>query len=185
MTPARPAPTPADASLAQATIPTPLGPLRALAGAEGLHGLWFDAQAHHPGPLAAPAHESPANAAAWQAIAQARAALAAYFGGARTLPAVALAPRGTPFQQQVWQLLRTIESGRTATYGGLAQALGRPNAARAVGAAVGRNPISILVPCHRVVGGQGALTGYAGGLARKRFLLDLEHPADIASAAAR
>lgn len=81
---------------------------------------------------------------------------------------------GTPFQQQVWQQLRHIGAGSTSTYGAIARALGNPNAMRAVGAAVGRNPISIIVPCHRVLGSNGSLTGFAGGLDRKQALLRLE-----------
>ncbi len=83
-------------------------------------------------------------------------------------------PVGTPFQRAVWRLLRTIPRGRTLSYGELAEKLGRPGAARAVGAANGRNPIAIIIPCHRVIGGDGTLTGYAGGLERKRKLLELE-----------
>jgi len=85
-----------------------------------------------------------------------------------------LAPRGTPFQRSVWQLLLAIPSGATTTYGALAERLGAPSASRAVGLANGRNPIGIVVPCHRVIGKSGALTGYAGGLHRKRWLLDHE-----------
>ena len=81
---------------------------------------------------------------------------------------------GTTFQQQVWQQLRHIAAGSTSTYGAIARALGNPNAMRAVGAAVGRNPISIIVPCHRVLGSNGSLTGFAGGLDRKQALLRLE-----------
>ena len=84
------------------------------------------------------------------------------------------AARGTDFQQAVWAELAAIPAGQTRTYGDVAAALGKPSASRAVGAATGRNPISIIVPCHRLVGATGALTGYAGGLARKRWLLDHE-----------
>jgi methylated-DNA-[protein]-cysteine S-methyltransferase len=97
-----------------------------------------------------------------------------YFDGSRTTFDLELAPAGTPFQRRVWDELTRIPAGRTATYGEIAGRAGRPGAARAVGAAVGRNPISIVVPCHRVVGADGSLTGYAGGVARKAFLLDLE-----------
>ena len=85
-----------------------------------------------------------------------------------------LAPRGTAFQQEVWDALRAIPAGETRSYGEVAAALGRPGASRAVGAATGRNPISIIVPCHRLVGASGAMTGYAGGVDRKRWLLDHE-----------
>jgi methylated-DNA-[protein]-cysteine S-methyltransferase len=156
------------AELAQAVIETPLGPLTALASPAGLHGLWFDGQRHGPGPLAAREDASQR----W--IAQARRELDEYFAGTRHRFDVPLRPQGTSFQEAVWKLLCEIACGETTSYGRLAQALARPQAARAVGAAVGRNPISILVPCHRVLGEHGALTGYAGGLARKEALLALE-----------
>jgi len=157
--------------LAQARIDTPLGPMTAAATARGLAGLWFDGQKHHPGPLAAPV--DPDN----PFIAQARRELSAWFANAaarRRGFAVALDPQGTDFQRGVWQLLQGIGCGDLARYGELARRLGRPQAARAVGAAVGRNPISVIVPCHRVLGQDGTLTGYAGGLPRKRALLELE-----------
>jgi methylated-DNA-[protein]-cysteine S-methyltransferase len=97
-----------------------------------------------------------------------------YFAGERTVFDVPLALHGTPFQQRVWEGLRTIPYGRTTSYGRLAAQVGRPGAARAVGLANGRNPVSIIVPCHRVIGSGGALTGYGGGLDRKRALLALE-----------
>ena len=97
-----------------------------------------------------------------------------YFDGTRTTFDLPLAPAGTTFQHRVWDELARIPRGTTITYGELADLAGHPGAARAVGAAVGRNPLSIVVPCHRVVGAHGALTGYAGGLARKAYLLALE-----------
>jgi methylated-DNA-[protein]-cysteine S-methyltransferase len=97
-----------------------------------------------------------------------------YFAGERTEFTVRLAPRGTQFQRTVWEALREVPYGETVTYGELAERIGRPSAARAVGHANGHNPISIIVPCHRVIGSAGALTGYGGGLPRKRFLLDHE-----------
>ena len=100
--------------------------------------------------------------------------LGAYFAGELDAFDLPLAPAGTPFQRRVWDALLTIPYGETATYAELAAAIGRPGAARAVGHANGRNPISIVIPCHRVVGSDGTLTGYAGGLDRKRALLDLE-----------
>jgi len=87
--------------------------------------------------------------------------------------------RGTPFQQSVWVALQTIGRGRTSSYGELARQIGKPAAVRAVGAAVGRNPVSIFVPCHRVLGRDGSLTGYAGGLERKQRLLQIEGVAAI------
>jgi methylated-DNA-[protein]-cysteine S-methyltransferase len=109
--------------------------------------------------------------------------LGEYFAGQRErfeLPAEA---RGDEFQRRVWELIDRIPYGQTATYGELAKELGEGVLAKDVGAAVGRNPLSIVLPCHRVVGKDGQLTGYAGGLARKRFLLDLEEPADRKQAA--
>jgi len=100
--------------------------------------------------------------------------LAEYFAGERRTFEVRLAPHGTPFQLRVWERLRAIPYGRTTSYGRLAADLGMPGAARAVGAAAGRNPIAIIVPCHRLIGAGGALTGYAGGLEVKRMLLELE-----------
>ena len=97
-----------------------------------------------------------------------------YFARKRTIFTVPIAPSGTPFQQRVWEELRTIPYGETRSYGQLAAAIGNRSAMRAVGAANGRNPISIIVPCHRVIGSNGTLVGYGGGLERKRFLLDLE-----------
>ncbi|HEY6064947.1 MAG TPA: methylated-DNA--[protein]-cysteine S-methyltransferase [Thermoanaerobaculia bacterium] len=100
--------------------------------------------------------------------------LDAYFAGRLTKFQVPIAPEGTPFQREVWTALTRIPYGETVSYGELTRRLGRPNASRAVGAANGRNPIPIIVPCHRVVGANGALTGFGGGLSIKRMLLDLE-----------
>ncbi|HEU4457858.1 MAG TPA: methylated-DNA--[protein]-cysteine S-methyltransferase [Methylibium sp.] len=154
--------------VAQGRGDTPLGPVTLAATEQGLAGLWFDRQKHHPGPLDAPVDANQR----W--IAQTLAELAAYWRDGRARFAVPLDPRGTPFQQAVWQALRRIEHGATASYGAIAAQLGRAGAVRAVGAAVGRNPISVIVPCHRVIGSAGALTGYAGGLERKLELLRLE-----------
>jgi methylated-DNA-[protein]-cysteine S-methyltransferase len=158
----------AGVDLAQAVIDTPLGPLTALASPAGLMGLWFDFQDYAPGPLQA-VHDPSQR---W--IAQARDELAQYFAGERRHFDVPLVPQGTPFQEAVWKRLCEIACGETTSYGHIARDLGKPLASRAVGAAVGRNPISILVPCHRVIGENGALTGYAAGLPRKVALLDLE-----------
>lgn len=100
--------------------------------------------------------------------------LAAYFAGKRTGFDVPLRPNGTSFQQRVWDALSDIPYGETASYGEIAARIGQPGAARAVGMAIGRNPITVIVPCHRVIGANGALTGYAGGLQAKQVLLDLE-----------
>jgi methylated-DNA-[protein]-cysteine S-methyltransferase len=108
------------------------------------------------------------------AFGEANAQLRAYFGGELIEFSLELAPRGTPFQQRVWSALRTIPYGTTTTYGKLATALGDSRATRAVGLANGRNPISIIIPCHRVIGADGSLTGYGGGMERKQWLLALE-----------
>jgi len=105
---------------------------------------------------------------------EAKRQLRAYFGGELTEFDLALSPEGTVFQQQVWQALRTIPYGQTRSYGDVARQIGKPLASRAVGAANGRNPLPIVVPCHRVIGSTGALTGFAGGLQAKVTLLKLE-----------
>ena len=159
---------PCSAFAAQCRIDTPLGPMTLAATARGLAGAWFDGQAHHPGDLQAPV------AADQRWLAQAAREFEDYFAGRRRRFGVALDAQGTAFQQRVWLELRGIPCGSLQTYGDIARALGRPEAARAVGAAVGRNPISVIVPCHRVVGRDGSLTGYAGGLTRKEALLERE-----------
>jgi methylated-DNA-[protein]-cysteine S-methyltransferase len=165
--------------VAQARLDTPLGPVTLAATPRGLAGLWFDGQRHHPGPLDAP--QDPGH----PQLAAAAEQLADYWRGARREFSLALDPQGTPFQQAVWRALRGIPLGRTSGYGAIARALGKPQAARAVGAAVGRNPVGIVIPCHRVLGADGSLTGYAGGLDRKQALLALEiDGVDPAAAAA-
>ncbi len=155
---------------AQATIASPLGPVLLARTANGLAGAWFEGQQHHPGALAAP--QQPDDALLHEAARQ----LQAYFDGTRSTFALPLDLQGTEFQRSVWQALLRIAPGTTCTYGDIAVALGSPSAVRAVGGAVGRNPVSVIVPCHRVVGRDGSLTGYAGGMDRKRALLQLEHP---------
>ena len=108
------------------------------------------------------------------AFAEARAQLGEYFDGDRTTFELSLTPKGTPFQLRVWHALRAIPYAATASYGEVAAAIGSPSAARAIGLANGRNPIAIVIPCHRVIGADGSLVGYGGGLDRKRRLLDLE-----------
>lgn len=105
---------------------------------------------------------------------QASEQLAEYFAGSRTTFDLPVSPSGTPFQREVWSCLQDIPYGTRQSYGAVATAVGRPQAFRAVGAAIGRNPISIIIPCHRVLGKSGSLTGYAGGLERKQVLLELE-----------
>ena len=155
--------------VAQARLESPLGPMTVAASAKGLAGLWFDGQSHHPGPLQAPVD------AQQRCIAQAREELDRYWrGGLRGRFKVELDAQGTPFQQAVWRRLLDIPAGRTSTYAAVAAAAGSAQAVRAAGAAIGRNPLSIIVPCHRVLGRDGSLTGYAGGLDRKQALLRLE-----------
>jgi methylated-DNA-[protein]-cysteine S-methyltransferase len=156
-------------------IPSPLGGITLAASERGLCGLWFDAQRHGPEPAdiqswtEAPEHP-------W--LVQTAEQLQAYFAGERPNFDVPLdLSRGTAFQQAVWQALRSVPFGHSQSYGQLAIRLNKPAAVRAVGAAVGRNPIGIIVPCHRILGAGGQLTGYAGGLWRKQALLQLEsHP---------
>ena len=123
----------------------------------------------------ADANTAPRVDATWtrddRAFARVAQQLSAYFAGELTRFELDLAPRGTPFQQRVWEALQTIPFGATTTYGRLAGALGDPHATRAVGLANGRNPIPIVIPCHRVIGADGSLTGYGGGLRRKQWLL--------------
>ena len=151
-------------------VQSPLGTIVLAATDTALIGLWFDGQRHQPDPSAWPLvqHHPVLDAAMAQ--------LQQYFAGERQQFGLPLdLSAGTPFQQQVWAQLQTIASGGTVSYGQLSQRLNNPKAVRAVGAAVGRNPISIVVPCHRVLGANGALTGYAGGLDRKTALLQLEN----------
>ncbi|WP_088280676.1 methylated-DNA--[protein]-cysteine S-methyltransferase [Ideonella sp. A 288] len=166
--------------VAQARLETPLGPMTAAASAEGLAGLWFDGQAHHPGPLVVPTQPGHR----W--LKAADLALARYFSGdADPLRDLPLDLHGTPFQRAVWRALRALPRGHASTYAAIAGQAGSPAAVRAAGAAIGRNPVSVLVPCHRVLGASGALTGYAGGLDRKRALLRLEDVALPGAAAPR
>ena len=149
-------------AIAHATRPSPVGPLTIVASPTAVVAIHLGADV----PLAAsrPATDHPI-------IDAAAAQLAAYFAGELTTFDVPLAPEGTEFQQKVWMLLRAIPYGETRTYGQLATKLRRPTASRAVGAANGRNPLGIIVPCHRVIDASGDLTGYAGGLPMKKWLL--------------
>ncbi len=163
--------------------PSPLGALDLAATPRGLAGLWFHDQRHRPPQLDAPG-TWPRQTGAHAVLDAAEAALAAYFAGRLADFGLPLdLPGATDFQRAVWRALVAIPHGTTASYGALAAAVGRPAAVRAVGAAVGRNPVSIVVPCHRVVGSAGLLTGYAGGLERKAALLALERGAARAPAA--
>ena len=153
---------------AQTTLATPLGELLLARTANGLSGVWFAGQKHHPGPLDAPHRPDDA------LLAEAAAQLQAYFAGSLARFDLPFDLHGTPFQRSVWQALLAIAPGRTSSYGAIAAAIGSAAAVRAVGGAVGRNPVSVIVPCHRVIGRDGTLTGYAGGIDRKRALLALE-----------
>lgn len=146
--------------------PTPVGPLLLCARDRALTGLHFDPDRS--------GLDSAARADDEPVLVRAGEQLDAYFAGDRHEFDLPLAPAGTPFQLQVWAQLRQIPYGTTISYGELARRVGDPHAARAVGLANGRNPIAIIVPCHRVVGSGGGLTGFGGGLARKRTLIDLE-----------
>jgi methylated-DNA-[protein]-cysteine S-methyltransferase len=149
--------------------PSPLGTIILAASASGLAGLWFDGQQHQP------------DAGAWTRddkhalLREACAQLGQWFDGRRKAFDLPLdLQAGTAFQQSVWQALLQIPCGATTSYGQVSARIGRPSAVRAVGAAIGRNPLCVIVPCHRVVGANGSLTGYAGGLQRKTALLQLE-----------
>ncbi|MES2398966.1 MAG: methylated-DNA--[protein]-cysteine S-methyltransferase [Pseudomonadota bacterium] len=163
-----------DPSIVQTNFKSPLGIIIIAATDSGLAGLWFEGQRHSPAQLTG---ELPA----WPAspehpiLKEISLQLKEYFSGKRTQFDIPLdLSGGTDFQQAVWKVLLAIPQGGTTSYSAVSQQIGNPAAVRAVGAAVGRNPVSIIVPCHRVVGSSGSLTGYAGGLDRKTALLKLE-----------
>ncbi|SEF22199.1 methylated-DNA-[protein]-cysteine S-methyltransferase [Amycolatopsis pretoriensis] len=149
-------------------VDSPCGPLTLVAEGDALCGLYMHEQRHRP------AEATFGSPGAVEVFALAETQLKEYFAGQRREFDLPLAFRGTPFQRSVWAALLDIPYGETASYGELAQLLGKPAAARAVGLANGKNPVSIIVPCHRVLGSAGSLTGYGGGLERKRYLLDFE-----------
>jgi methylated-DNA-[protein]-cysteine S-methyltransferase len=149
------------------TIDSPIGELTLVARDGVLSGIYFPGHWHMPAPEVFGLRSE-------GGFEQARQQLGEYFAGERTEFELPTAVAGKAFQRRVWELIDRIPYGQTTTYGEMAQELGDPVLAREVGAAVGRNPLSIVVPCHRVVGKDGRLTGYAGGLERKRFLLELE-----------
>ncbi len=156
-------------NLAALVTPSPLGDLTLVASTDGLRAVLWEKDDPRRVPLGPTVrgHGHPVLEEAAREIAE-------YWAGHRTRFTVTLDPNGTPFQLEVWRVLSSIPYGGTASYGEIATMIGRPNAARAVGAANGRNPLSIIVPCHRVVGADGALTGFAGGIDAKRNLLDHE-----------
>lgn len=154
--------------LAYDKFESPHGPMLITATPKGLAGVYFRGQKHFP------------EKRDWRrdmrhpVLRKARRELEEYFAGRRTRFDVPLDPQGTEFQRKVWKAITRVGFGKTLTYGELAKRAGHPGSARAAGAATGRNPIGIIVPCHRIVGANGSLTGYAGGLNRKRALLALE-----------
>ena len=158
-------------------MPSPVGPLRIVSDDNGrLIGLDFDTQPFDPRAHVLPSNPT-ADLSSSQAVADhpVVAQLAAYFAGSRERFELEYAfVGGTPFQRQVWQRIAEIPFGETITYGELAADIGRPKASRPVGAACGQNPISIVVPCHRVMGAGGRLTGFGGGIERKSWLLNFE-----------
>jgi methylated-DNA-[protein]-cysteine S-methyltransferase len=159
------------------TLETPVGPLHLIADNNFLYRITLP-NSHPPLPRTASAP------AGHRLICLATSQLRQYFAGSRQHFDLPLAPQGTPFQLAVWQLIQQIPFGSTLTYGELAARLGSPNKARAVGGAANRNPLPLLIPCHRVLGAGGKLTGFAGGLEMKQFLLTLEQKKVQTSAAA-
>ena len=148
---------------------SPLGPVIAIANEHGITHIDF-VGAKYARAIAPDWVEDPQSPALRACLAQ----LAQYFAGERTTFELPLAPEGSSFQQRVWQEIARVPYGKTITYGELAKRAGAPGQARAAGAATGRNPIGVVIPCHRIMGADGSLTGYAGGLERKRGLLELE-----------
>ena len=165
----RPAAATLTAKISRARWDSPLGAMLLEASETGLCGAWFEGQKHGPDARNWPARSNS------PVVRQVIRELTEYFDGRRRHFGTPIdSSLGTEFQRAVWKTLRRIPAGRTLTYGELARRIGRPTAVRAVASAVGRNPVSLLVPCHRVIGSDGSLTGYAGGLRRKAFLLALE-----------
>jgi methylated-DNA-[protein]-cysteine S-methyltransferase len=167
--------TPATRTLRHARVSTDLGEITLVAGGDALTGLYFDR--HWPRPPRT-ALGVLVDVDADPFISLVSSVLGEYLAGRRTTFDVPTSAVGDDFQERVWPILREIPYGTTTTYGAIADRLGDKALAQRVGRAVGRNPLSIVVPCHRVVGSDGWLTGYAGGLERKRRLLDLEQPLD-------
>lgn len=156
-------------TFATATIPSPTGDLTLIASDTGLAAILWDDDAAMQARYS-PRHEDPDHPVIAATIRQ----LEEYFAGTRTTFDLPLDPVGTAFQRDVWRALLTIPYGETRSYADIARAIGRPSATRAVGAANGRNPIPIVTPCHRVIGSNGTLTGFGGGLPNKQLLLALE-----------
>jgi methylated-DNA-[protein]-cysteine S-methyltransferase len=158
------------APVSHLTIGSPMGPLTLVASAGSLTGLYLDVHRYGPDSAVLGAPDDGSGAP----LAAAACQLTAYFSGHLTRFDLSVDPPGTPFQRQVWRALREIPYGQTMTYQQLADRLGKPGAARAVGAANGRNPVFIMVPCHRLVGTDGRLRGHGDGIAHKQFLLSFE-----------
>ncbi len=152
-------------------VESPIGRLRLVAEDGALMGVFMEEHTHAPTPAVSGEGEGEGPD---PLLAEAARQLRGWFAGERTAFELPLAPRGTPFQREVWAALQEIPFGETRSYAEVAARLGRPRAVRAVGGANGRNPLSIVIPCHRVIGAAGALTGYGGGMERKRWLLDHE-----------
>jgi methylated-DNA-[protein]-cysteine S-methyltransferase len=156
------------------TIPSPVGELLIAADESGLTTIRFEQSRHGREDAAAWTPAAEATGAAARVLRAAREQLDAYFAGEITTFDLPLGPSGTTFQQRVWSRLREIPFGETISYAELAHRVGDPRAVRAVGGANGRNPLPIVVPCHRVIGADGSLTGFGGGIDRKRWLLEHE-----------
>jgi methylated-DNA-[protein]-cysteine S-methyltransferase len=159
--------TPDAAHVYYTTMASPIGELLLVGDGESLCGLYMQ-EGRRPKRIAAEWRESAAP------FAHVKTQLEEYFAGERTTFDIPLVPEGAPFEREVWHALEGIPFGETVSYGEIARRVGQPGAARAVGTANGRNPIAVIVPCHRVIGADGSLTGFGGGLERKRLLLELE-----------
>jgi methylated-DNA-[protein]-cysteine S-methyltransferase len=163
-----------NATVSSVMIDSPLGPVTLVAADGALTGLYLDGRVPGKVLAALDAAAGSPEAADAAVLEEAARQLAEYFDGRRRAFDLPLALEGTPFQRRVWEALLGVGYGETVSYGCIADRIGQPTAVRAVGHANGRNPVSIIVPCHRVVGGNGSLTGYGGGLENKARLLDLE-----------
>ncbi len=166
-------------SVRHAVVDTVLGEVTLVASGDAVSGLYFSQHSYRPAMSSLGQEVDPGSDST---LARATIQLNEYFDGERTHFDLKTVTAGNPFQERVWALLNQIPRGATTTYGELAEQLGDKSMAQSVGQAVGHNPISIVVPCHRVVGKGGKLTGYAGGLKRKQFLLELEEPVAVSSA---
>ena len=161
-------------SLFYTTIKSPVGPLTLIASSKGLRGIYFENSAELKNIKRLEKEGTIVHAPQHKVLTHAEEQLAEYFAGERTRFTVILDMQGTVFQQNAWRALQTIPYGKTLSYGEQAAQMGDAKKARAAGMANGRNPLCIIVPCHRVIGKDGTLTGFGGGLATKKFLLDLE-----------